>query len=362
MTIYNLTNPFLSRIKSRKLLNKGSAKKTYLVVLDIKKSNITYEPGDSIALIPENDAEIVNLTIQHMHANPNEEIIDPITKKKIKLFDFLLKKANINKATPKFINLFTKASSAQIQNLILSHHIWDILSQFPNHNISAQDICNNMLSLQPRLYSAASSINMHPHEIYLLITHVSYELSKIKRNGVATEYICHKAERIKTPIPIYIQKAHFFHLTKDNNQPIIMIGAGCGIAPYKAFLEERYLNNAKGDNWLFFGERYSDKDFYFKDFFQDLVDKNFLRLTTAFSRDQKDKIYVQDRVLENGPDIWQWLHSNAIIYICGNVKMAKDVEKTLLKIFVEEGNLSIENAGNFLKKITKEKRYLKDVY
>ena len=153
-----------------------------------------------------------------------------------------------------------------------------------------------------------------------------------------------------------------FILTKDNQKPIIMIAAGCGVAPFKAFLEERYLRQASGPNWLFFGEKYSDKDFHFKNFFLDLVDKNFLRLTTAFSRDQEDKIYVQDRILENGSDIWQWLHSDAIIYVCGRAKMAVSVEQKLLEIFIEEGNLSKEDSYEFFKQLIESKRYLKDVF
>jgi sulfite reductase alpha subunit-like flavoprotein len=127
-------------------------------------------------------------------------------------------------------------------------------------------------------------------------------------------------------------------------------------------LEDRFIDNAKGPNWLFFGERNSKTDFYFEDFFKDLVDKNSLRLTTAFSRDQKDKIYVQDKILENKSDIWQWIQKGAIIYVCGNVKIAKGIDENLKEVFIEEGNYTPQEANVFLKTLIKEKRYLKDVY
>jgi len=364
MNSYNMKNPFISRIKYRRLLNKeGASKKTYHIILDVKDANLSYQPGDSVAIIPENDPRIVDLTIKSMKSNANEHIKDPKSDEIFSLQDFLTKKANITKAGPNLLKLFIKKLTPEdSKKYILNHHVWDILKEFPKHKISTQEICNNLLPMLPRLYSAASSLTLYPTEIHLIITHVSYELSGIKRNGVATEFICHLASVLKTPIPIYIQPSHGFNLTKDINTPIIMIGAGCGVAPFRAFLEERSLVNQDQSNWLFFGERNSKCDFYFEDFFKDLENKNLLRLTTAFSRDQEDKIYVQDRVLENGSDLWQWLQRGALMYICGDVKMARGVDESLKQIFMQEGNLSEEEAYNYLKNLIKEKRYLKDVY
>ncbi|NGX28848.1 MAG: Sulfite reductase [NADPH] flavoprotein alpha-component [Candidatus Anoxychlamydiales bacterium] len=363
MSLYTISNPFLSRIKHRTLINKeGSSKKTYYLILDLKDSDISFESGDSLAILPQNDPRIVDLTLNYMRAKPDEEIEDPRTNQKIKLIDFLTKKANISKTTSNLIRLFTKKLNPdEMKELILSHHLWDILKKFPKHKIPAQEICNLLLPILPRLYSITSSNRMHTDELHLLITHVSYELSGIKRNGVATEFICHLSKVLKTPLPVYVQPSHGFTLTKDTSKPIIMIASGCGLAPYKAFLEDRYLDNAK-ENWLIFGERHSKTDFYFEDFFKDLIEKNLLRLTTAFSRDQEDKIYVQDRILENGSDIWQWIHSGAIIYICGGLMMGRKVDEAMQQIFMQEGNLSNGNARSFFKNLIKEKRYLKDVY
>ncbi len=361
---YNIKNPFISKIKDRKLLNKeGSSKKTYHIILDIKDSDIKYEVGDSVAILPQNDPKIVDLTITSMKGSNNLIIQDPKTNEKINLFDFLQKKANITRASSKLLKLFIKDPSIEdTKKYLSSFHVWDLLKQFPKHKIDPQEICNNLLPLLPRLYSAASSLKMYPSEIHLVITHVSYELSKIKRNGVCTEFMCHLASILKTPIAIYIQPSHNFKLTKDQQRPIIMIATGCGIAPFRAFLEERYLEKTEGSNWLFFGERNKKTDFYFEDFFQDLVDNNFLRLTTCFSRDQEDKIYVQDKLLENQSDVWQWLQQGALIYLCGDIKMSKDVDEMLKLIFIEEGNLNPKEADLYLKTLIKEKKYLKDVY
>ncbi|NGX34450.1 MAG: Sulfite reductase [NADPH] flavoprotein alpha-component [Candidatus Anoxychlamydiales bacterium] len=361
---YSHIEPYISRINHRTLLNKeGSSKKTYHLILDIKSSNISYDPGDSVAILVENDPRIVDLTINYMKADPSQEILHPKTNEKMSLKDFLTKKANISKANFNFIKLFDKKFKIdEIKTLITTHHIWDILKFFTKHKVSPQEMCKNMMPLLPRLYSISSSLKMYPDEMHLLITHISYELGSIKRNGVATEFLCNLSQILKTKIPIYIQPSHGFSLTNNLEKPIIMISSGCGLAPFRAFLEERYITKATGNNWLFFGERNSKTDFYFEDFFKDLEEKNLLRLTTTFSRDQEDKIYVQDKILDNASDIWQWIHSGCLIYICGGLSMGRAVDETLQNIFTQEGNLSKEESRAFFKSLIKEKRYLKDIY
>ncbi|MBN2479247.1 MAG: sulfite reductase [Parachlamydiales bacterium] len=362
--MYTLKNPFIAKIKQRERISKErSTKKAYYLVLDIKDSDINFKPGDSIAIIPQNDPRIVDLTITHMNAKPDMQIENPRTKEKVTLFDFLLKSANLSKTSAALIKLLDKKiNPEEIKQLISNHHLWDILKKYPKHKLPPQEIVNTLLPILPRLYSAASSLEMFPNEIHLIITHLSYELSKIKRNGVTTEFLCHIAKVLKTPIPIYVQPSTNFTLTKDSSSPIIMIAAGCGIAPFKAFLEKRYISESQGPNWLFFGERHSKTDFYFEKFFKDLEEKNILRLTTAFSRDQEEKIYVQDRLLENAEDVWQWIHQGAYIYVCGDIKMGASVDQKLIQIFQEQGNLHNGQAREFLKNLFKNKRYLKDVY
>lgn len=364
MYSYNIEKPFISKIKKRALLNKeGSTKKTYHIILDIEDSNIAYLPGDSVAIIPQNEKVLVDDIIKYIKPSKNIEILDPKTKQNFSLFDFLLKKANITKPSPKLLKLFIENPTIeQSKKYLHSYHVIDILKEFSNHQYSAQELCDCLLPLLPRLYSAASSLKMYPNEIHLLVTHVAYELQGIKRKGVCTEFLCHTSKLLDTPISMYIEPSHGFNLTKDLKRPLIMIAAGCGLAPFRSFLEDRYLDDAPGENWLFFGERNQKLDFYFEEFLQDLSDKNFLRLTTAFSRDQEDKIYVQDKLLENQSDIWQWIQNGALLYICGDVKMSRGVDETLKLIFIEEGNLNPKEANDYLKNLIKEKHYLKDVY
>ena len=364
MNQYSKDEPYISHIKKRTLLSKaGSTKKSYLLILDINGSDIDYQAGDSVAILPQNDPRIVDLTINNMKASPTEEVIDPKTKEQTTLLEYLTKKANITKLSPNLVKILSKnVSTEELKELVTSHHVWDFLKKHPKHKLSAQEIVDTLMPLLPRLYSAASSLNMYPNEIHLIITHVSYEISGIKRNGVSTEYLCHLAKVLKSPIGVYIQPSHGFNLPKDTKAPIIMIRAGCDVAPYRAFLEERYISKQEGPSWLIFGERSSKTDFYFEDFFKDLEDKNLLRLSTAFSRDQEYKIYVQDRLYENASDIWQWIQKGAYIYVCGDANMGKEVYNKILQIFQEEGGFSPEDAQEHYKKLVNEKRYLKDVY
>lgn len=363
MILYNRENPFISKIKSRRLLSKeGSSKQTYHIVLDIKNSKIQYQPGDSVAILPQNDPKIADSIINHINARRDLEIIDPKTNRQIKIYDFLLNKANITKPTWRLLKYFLKNSADEEIKKYLSFHVTDILKEFSTAKIAPRKLCEGLSLLLPRLYSAASSLKIHPDEIHLVITHVSYEILGTKRNGVCTQFMCRAAKTSKTPVLIYMLPSSHFKLTKNKEKPIIMIAAGCGIAPFKAFLEERFLDNASGSNWLFFGERNEKTDFYFEDFLKDLVDKNQLRLTTSFSRDQEDKIYVQDKLLENQEDVWQWIQKGSLIYVCGDAKISKAVDETLKLIFVEEGNLNPREASAYLKTLIKDQIYLKDVF
>ncbi len=365
MPQHSAKSPYITKIKDRKLLSKeGATKKSYQIILDIENAKLEYKPGDSVAIFPQNDPRIVDLTITHMHTSKQETITHPRNGQNILLEEFLTKYANISRVSPGLIKkLNPKIKPENIRPLIQSHHLWDLLKKFSKHKLSSQKICDLLLPILPRLYSISSSSKMYPEEMHLLITHVSYELNGIKRNGVCTEFMCHLSKENTTPIPIYIQPSHGFNLTTNDQAPIIMIGPGCGVAPFRAFLEERFMDQAPGENWLIFGERNSKTDFYYEDFFKDLVSKNKLRLSTAFSRDQKDKIYVQDKLYEHGADVWQWVQHGAHIYVCGDARrMAIDVEKNLIKIFLEQGNLQEAEARDYLYKLREEKRYLKDVY
>ena len=196
-----------------------------------------------------------------------------------------------------------------------------------------------------------------------VVTKLKYESRKEKRSGLCTSYLCEELGINKDKLNFTVHRAAKFKLPEDNNTDIIMVGPGTGIAPFVAFLQERVAKEAKGANWLFFGERNRSQDFFYEDFLQDLVSKDLLLLDLAFSRDQEHKIYVQDRMYERAADLWQWLESGAHLYVCGDAKhMAKDVDSTLLQVIREQGNLSLSEARDYIKFLRHNDRYQRDVY
>jgi sulfite reductase (NADPH) flavoprotein alpha-component len=195
------------------------------------------------------------------------------------------------------------------------------------------------------------------------VTISSYTHRHELRYGVASHFLCHLAEVDKTTIPCYVQPAAHFSLPADDQAHLIMIGPGTGVAPFRGFLQERIARNAAGKHWLFFGERHRDFDFYYEEFWNDLVRQEKLALDLAFSRDQNDKVYVQHKLYEKGAEIWSWLNQGAIFYVCGEADpMGKDVEAALHRICEDFGRLSAEESKAFVKQLRAQKRYLADIY
>jgi sulfite reductase (NADPH) flavoprotein alpha-component len=217
--------------------------------------------------------------------------------------------------------------------------------------------------LQPRLYSIASSLKANPGRVALTVDAVRYRIGERGRVGVASTYL---AERIEpgAPVKVYVQKAHAFGLPADPKVPIVMIGPGTGVAPFRAFLQERMATKAPGRNWLFFGHQRSDYDYFYEDEFKQMKASGLLtRLSLAWSRDSEQKIYVQDRMREVGRDLWAWLADGAHIYVCGDAKrMAKDVELALVDIVAQHGARTPEDASAFVTDLKKKGRYQQDVY
>jgi sulfite reductase (NADPH) flavoprotein alpha-component len=374
MTRYNFQNLYLSKIKERILHNqKGSIKETYQVILDTKGTDLEYNPGDCLGVMPENDPSLVELTIQKMHASFNEPIEHKAAPSSLPLQEILTKKLNITKPPTKLLKLlFEKTPNGakkeklhfllKKENLdpyLQSHELWDLLEEFYTPNLSSQEICSNLLPILPRLYSISSSSSVNKEEIHLTVSFVEYETSGQKRHGVASNYLCKTGSRVG----IYVHPSLKFFLPKNDETPIIMIGAGSGIAPFRSFMLERYHRKSRGKNWLFFGECNAAFDFYYEDFWKKLERENFLKITTAFSRDQQEKIYVQNRVLENSKELFAWLEDGASLYLCGDAKrMAKDVHLALLGIIQKEKNCTEEAARHFINSLVANKRYLKDVY
>ena len=370
MSIFTRTHPYTARIKERYLLSgPSSTKKTYHVVLSVDQ--IPFKVGDSIGVLPQNDPMIVSTLLHRLHCSGKEEVFDSRSATQTTLAEFLTNKANLSKTNSQFIKLLQThgeplesllENKGELNLFLQTNNVLDILKKFPKTTPSPQEFVSSLMPLMPRFYSIASSDKVHPNEIHLTVAFLTYKAATEIRHGVASHFLCELAEIEKSPIPIYVQPSNGFTIPAPDAS-MILIGPGTGVAPFRAFLQERLAQNAKGRNWLFFGERNRSSDFYYQSFFIELVKKNFLRLDTAFSRDQAEKLYVQHKLLENAASVWDWIQSGSYLYVCGDAeKMAKDVDAALQLIVKEQGNVSEEEARLYLKRLRSEKRYVLDVY
>lgn len=379
--LHNRANPFLASIKERySLCGEDSNKCTQHIVLDLTGSEITYNVGDSIGVYPQNDHALVAKTLYAMKADGNEVVLDKHGEKSWKLKDFLTTHANVSEISRKLLSelcfrqlnpikkahletLQAEGNKEALKAYLEIHHLWDILEAHPEVEFSHQELCNLLMPLLPRFYSIASAQHVVGNEVHLTVALLKYESNGHERRGVCTHYLCHVAPLNQPVVPVYIQPHHGFTIPNDPNAAIIMVGPGTGVAPYRAFMQERIVQNAPGANWLFFGECHSATDFFYESYWQSLVDTGKLRLDTAFSRDQDYKVYVQHRMLEKGNELFEWLDQGAYFYVCGDAHyMAKDVEAALLQIFQQHGHMDEQAAKHYLKKLRQEKRYLRDVY
>lgn len=374
-------HPAKITLKERYLLTgEGSSKHTFHVVLDLKNSPIHFKVGDSIGIYPENDPILVQHLIHAMKASGDEPIVDNRSKTTYTLRAFLTSKANLSRLTSSFLKLFYEYEPSHdkkndLQRLLQpdnkpllsqylhSHDPLDLFKEYANATLPLQEICTQFGPLLPRFYSVASSQVWNKDEVHLTVALFTFSHSGQQRFGVGSHFLCHLAHPEETPILAYVQPSSHFTLPKEGSTPIIMVGPGTGVAPFRAFMQERISTKAQGKNWLFFGERNRSSDFFYEKEWMDLVHAGKLKLDLAFSRDQEEKIYVQHRMQENGKELWQWLQEGAYFYVCGDAhRMAKDVETTLLQIAQEQGNMSEEAAKLYIKTLRSEKRYLADVY
>lgn len=365
--LFTKDSPYLAKLRSRSLLNHpDSTKKTFHLELDIKNSSISYDEGDAIAVIPSNPAWLVDKILSHLKTDGLFTIQDPRSSKEMTLREFLISKANLSKVTPallKWISHPFAAEDAKVERtaFISTNDVLTTLSNIEATSLETLPSC--FAPLLPRFYSIASSPKLHPDVVHLLVVTFHYNIQGEERVGVGSDFLCHQADLDATPIPIYVQQNPHFALPQNPDVPIIMIGPGTGVAPFRAFLQRRSLSNVKTKNWLFFGERRRSQDFYYEKEWDNYLNQGILKLSTAFSRDQDHKIYVQHLMRSEAKTLWEWIQDGAIIYICGDAHhMAKDVIDTLLFIFESEGRFPIEKAKELLLSLRKEKRLQQDVY
>lgn len=379
---FSRKNPFLAELTRHDQLTKaGSEKDTRHFVLQLADSRLTYTPGDSLGAFARNPPELVDEVVALLGFPPGTPVQSargqPSTLREALLKDYTLNRANrkvmaglaerIPQGEQRNRLMEIVDNSEVLSDYIYTRDYVDILKEFDEGQFeSPEAFLTQLTPIVPRLYSIASSLQAHPGEVHICISVVRYETHGRKKKGLASGFFADHTELFVKNIPIYIQESRTFRLPKDNATDIIMVGPGTGIAPFRAFLEQRNLDGATGRNWLVFGEQHRATDFLYGDEFLDYQKNGKLhRLDLAFSRDQPHKIYVQHRLMENAKEIWRWLQNGAYFYVCGDAKrMAKDVHQALIVMAQTEGGLSPEAAANYVNVtlMRTERRYLRDVY
>lgn len=362
-------------VESRRLNEPGSEKATQHVALKFIEP-LDYAPGDSLGIWPMNNPEEVELIIAILKGR-GSEAVQLTGGEAVSVREALLWRRDLRVPTENLFRVLSEHAKDYADRTLLAkladddsraadygvHDVLDCLMEFRSARPPLRDFVRALGSLQPRLYSIASSAKAHPGEAHLTVGLLEYELIERTYRGVGSSYL---GEQLQTgrKAQVFVQKSHGFALPADSDASIIMIGPGTGIAPFRAFLQERALMNAKGKNWLFFGNQRFNEDFFYREELEASVQSRALtRLSTAFSRDQADKVYVQHRMLEEGAELWRWLRSGAHIYVCGDSKrMASDVDLALQQIAQQEDGFSVEQARDFLAELTKAGRYQRDVY
>lgn len=372
---YDRKNPFAATILDSLGLNgRGSDKATRHIELSLEGSEIRYRPGDSLGILPQNDPQLVAELIEHLGLDAETMVQTP--RGEVSLNAALQHDYEITTLTPGFVARYGELAGAKelqslaaveardaLRTLMATRQIIDLIADYPAPGIGAADLLGALRRLQPRLYSIASSLDANPGEVHLTVGLVEWLCRERPRHGVATGWLTHRCALDDT-VPVYVETNDGFRLPSDPSIPVIMIGAGTGIAPYRAFLQDREINGVTGRSWLFFGDRRFRTDFLYQtEWLSYLKDGVLSRMDVAFSRDQAHKVYVQDRLREHGRDLYGWLEEGAHVYVCGDAKaMAPDVHKALTAIIGEARSKGREDAELYMQKLQQDRRYLRDVY
>lgn len=369
-------NPLLAPlIERRHLTQTKSPKVTLHLALAIEGSSLRYESGDSCGVIPKNDRILVAEILQSLHFNGNEKVMvgknSPTT-----LHDALTNHLVITRLSRKIIqeyatrgtcapllDLLTPDRQTHLEKYVYDRGLVDLITEYPGVIEDPADLAAILPKLTPRLYSISSSPLVHKGQIQLTVAVVRYESHNRERGGVCSTLFADRVS-VADRLPIYIQPNKKFKLPADPEAPMIMIGPGTGIAPFRAFLHERRALGHHGKNWLFFGSRSAESDYLYREELESMhSDGHLTRLDTAFSRDQNGKVYVQDRMLGNAPQLWRWMQEGASLYVCGDAsRMAKDVHQTLCTVVEKEGAMSAEAAQDYVSTLKDQHRYHRDVY
>ena len=373
---YSRTEPWLAQVLANQLITgRGSSKQTRHLELSLEDSGMAYLPGDSIGILAPNPLELVEAIVAHQQLDPQARVENP-QGQSVALVDALVNDFEIAPLSRPVLQRFGELSdSLQIAGLLASDQadqlsewlygrdLLDLLVEQPVPSLTAEQLVSLLRPQQPRLYSIASSLAASSDEVHLTLATVEYSARARDRQGVTTGWI---AETVKEgdQVAIYRHENPLFRLPEEPDRPIIMIGPGTGVAPFRAFLDQREAESAEGKNWLFFGDRNFTTDFLYQREWQAHLASGLLtKIDLAFSRDQSERIYVQQRMLEQSQEFYRWLEEGAAVYVCGDAgRMASDVHDALLNIIQKEGGLSAESAADYVSLMQRERRYQRDVY
>lgn len=366
-------NPFPAKVVDNRNLNgENSSKETRHVALSIAGSGLSYEPGDALAVLPMNSVGMVDELIEAAGFEPHELAPMPHGADR-QLFEALRESYDISSLSSAFVLACARLTkSAELQEIVKDEtklaeymegrQMIDPILEFGVVFPTTEYLIAPLKQLQPRLYSISSSPNAHKDEVHVTVGVVRYDSHGRERKGVCSSFLAEQA--IGTEVKVYFHASKTFKLPSNNDIPVIMVGPGTGIAPFRSFLEERRACEAQGDNWLFFGDQHASCDFLYSDELDTyLKDGTLTKLDTAFSRDQDEKVYVQNRMIEQGAELFAWLERGGCFYVCGDAsRMAKDVDAALHQLIETHGGLSSSDAADYVKRLKSEKRYLRDVY
>ncbi len=373
-TLHSKTNPGAARlVKNLRLNRHGASKDTRYFSLETGESGLEYEVGDALGVWPSNCPELVDeiIGVSKLHA---DTAVNVPGVGEIQLVEALGKHFEIARPSPEALayiaarsqngtlrELLSEDRKSDLKKWLWGQQLVDVLHEFPIE-LGASDLVGMLKRLQPRLYSIASSPKAHPGEIHLTVATVRYNNGRRQRKGVSSTFLADRADDLS--VPVFVQKSAHFRPPRSGDTPIVMVGPGTGVAPFRGFLHERLARGDTGRNWLFFGEQHAATDFYYRDELEQMRKSGLLtRLDLAFSRDQNEKIYVQDRLREHGAELWSWLEAGAHFYVCGDAgRMAKDVDAALKAVVAQHGDMSDERALEYVSRLAKDKRYVRDVY
>ncbi|MFT6835044.1 MAG: sulfite reductase (NADPH) flavoprotein alpha-component [Francisellaceae bacterium] len=366
---WNKSNPFSAElITNQKITGRTSEQDVRHVEISLEDSGLSYRPGDALGIKAKNSSELVKLILDELNINLETTLGQDFTNRNI--VDILVNDYELTNLHPGFLKSWAELgeiekliniSKEELNKYLADYQIIDVIREF-SVVATAEQFISYLRKLTPRLYSISSSSDVYEDEVHITVAKVEYESFGFKHGGHASTYVIDQVN-IDDKIDVYIAENPNFRLPVTENVPIIMIGAGTGVAPYRAFLQQRKSNNDQGDNWLFFGARHFHSDFLYQEELVNYRDKGLLtNLDVAFSRDQEHKIYVQHLIEKQGTELFQWLERGAHVYVCGALHMASDIHDALLNIIQLNKDCSLVDAQKYMNELRKAKRYQKDVY